>query len=72
MAQATKENGFQELEQLEPSPVEETPVESGKGEYFTISAASSEHRANRSSTSTLGLSSHSLNFYRESEELLKC
>ncbi|KAI9660052.1 MAG: hypothetical protein M1821_001404 [Bathelium mastoideum] len=63
MAQLADEEAVDELRELEPSPVEETPVDSAKDDYFPTSKISSKPRSDRSNTSTLGLGNHSLNFY---------
>ena len=56
---------------MEPSPVEETPADSGEGDYFNLPTASFGHSSNRSNTATLGLGNHSLNFYRNFKVLLR-
>ncbi|KAF2236143.1 hypothetical protein EV356DRAFT_575355 [Viridothelium virens] len=66
MAQAADEESAFVLQQVEPSPVEETPIDSADGDYFTTSsnsAPSSKHNPTRSDTSTLGLGNHSLKYY---------
>ncbi|KAI9703489.1 MAG: hypothetical protein M1820_005793 [Bogoriella megaspora] len=51
-----------ELQELEPSPVDETPASTKPDDYFPNSTSPSQS-SSRKSTTTLGLSSHSLTFY---------